>query len=253
MRAFASLGAKELNWENVKTFAIVVQVGSVRRAAQELGVHHSTISRRIDALEYALGARLFDRQPGGYVLTHPGETLLHAVQSSGHQLNEAMRSVAGADGELSGVLTVTMAEPLAAYAFGPRLSEFVAQHKDIELRVLATNEHLDVSRREADIAIRMDNNPPETLVGKRMFPYYQTVYASPDYLDRNDLARNPEAGRWLGWDASEDRHPEWTKASEFPAVPVWGSFPNLALQVAAARGGLGLALLPCFLGDRETG
>lgn len=247
------LGAQNLDWEEIKSFAVVADAGSVRRAARALGVHHSTVSRRIDGLEHALGTKLFDRQPEGYVLTAAGENFAAVVRDCGLRLNDAERMISGQDGDLSGVVTVTMAAPLAVALFGPRLAEFAQTHPDIEVRMITTTNVLDISRREADIAIRIDNNPPESLVGKRLFPYYQTVYASPDYLARQDFEKAPEAARWVAWRASDTQFPEWTRDTEFAAVPVWGHFPEPAMQQAAARGGLGLAMLPCVLGDADPG
>lgn len=245
------LGAQNLDWEDVKSFAVVADAGTVRRAARALGVHHSTISRRIDSLENALGTKLFERQPEGYVLTAAGEKFASTVHECGLRLNDAERYISGQDRDLSGVVTVTMAAPLAVHVFAPRLAEFADLHPDIEVRMITTTDVLDISRREADIAIRINNNPPETLVGKRLFPIYQSVYATQAYLDAHDFENNPDAARWISWRPSKTRFPDWTKDTGFGRVPVWGHFPEPALQQAAARGGLGLAMLPCLIGDSD--
>jgi len=245
------LGAKNLDWEEVKSFAIVAVAGSVRRAAKELNVHHSTVSRRIDSLEHALGTKLFDRQPEGYVLTAAGERLASTVQECGLRLNDAERMISGQDRDLRGIVTVAMPEPMAVYAFGARLAEFAEAHPDIEVHMVMTNKVVDLSRREADIALRIDNNPPDTLVGKRLFPYYQTAYATQDYLDSHDFENDPESARWVSWHAGKSKYPAWTKEAGFGRVPLWGHFPEPAMQQAAARGGLGLAMLPCIMGDND--
>lgn len=245
------LGAQTLDWEEIKSFAVVAEAGTVRRAARTLGVHHSTISRRMDSLEHALGTTLFERRPEGYVLTAAGERLATTVFDCGLRLNDAERAISGQDRDLSGSVTVTMAAPLAVHVFAPRLAEFAARHPRIDVRMITTTAALDISRREADIAIRIDNNPPETLVGKRLFPYYQTVYATQTYLDAHDFDTHPEAARWISWRLGKTRFPKWTQQSEFARVPLWGHFPEPALQQAAARGGLGLALLPCLIGDSD--
>ncbi len=245
------LGAQKLDWEEIKSFAVVAAAGTVRRAAKELRVHHSTLSRRIDSLENALGTKMFDRKPEGYVLTAAGEQLAKTVQECGIKLNDAERVISGQDQEPSGVVTVTMAEPMAVHAFAPRLTEFAEAHPDIEVRMIMTTKVVDIARREADIALRIDNNPPETLVGKRLFPYYQTVYATQDYLDRHDFENAPEAARWISWRAGRTRFPNWTQETGFGRVPLWGHFPEPAMQQAAARGGLGLAMLPCIMGDND--
>jgi DNA-binding transcriptional LysR family regulator len=99
----------------------------------------------------------------------------------------------------------------------------------------------------------MDNNPPDALVGKRLFPYHTAVYAAPEYLAEHDIANHPERGRWVGWRSDEGRFPEWAKATDFAAAPQGGEFTNLALQAAAAQAGVGLTMLPCFVADQLPG
>ncbi len=244
---------QDIDWEDVKTVAEVARARTVRNAAKALGVHHSTVSRRIERLEERLAVRLFDRQPEGYVLTDAGEELAGIARGFVDDLGRVERQIAGRDTAPTGKIRVTMAEPIAARAFAPRLPEFVERFPGLDLEIIVTLDMLDVARREADVAIRMDNNPPQTLVGKRFFPYYSTVYAAPDYLERHDLANDPETGRWIGWAEADGPYPEWTQDTEFARVPAWGVFLNLGVQVEAARAGFGLAMLPCFIADREPG
>lgn len=241
------------DWEDIKTFDAVMTAGTVRKAAAELGVHHSTVSRRIEALEHCLKVRLFDRRPEGYAPTQAGEELADIANGFGNALTGIVRRIAGRDDILPGKLTVTMAEPLATGIFAPRLPQFSDRYPGLELDIIVTYEQLDVARREADIAVRMNNNPPETLVGKRYFPYYTSIYASPDYLADHDLANDPESARWLGWGDTDDRYPDWTQKTEFARVPVWGTFDRPSLQIAATRAGLGIAMLPCMMGDVAPG
>ncbi|MEM8695824.1 MAG: LysR family transcriptional regulator [Pseudomonadota bacterium] len=241
------------DWEDIKTFNAVMAAGTVRNAARDLGVHHSTVSRRIESLEHCLKVRLFDRRPEGYAPTQAGEELAAIASGFGNELNVIARRIAGRDDMLPGKLTVTMAEPLATGIFAPRLTEFTDRYPGLELDIIVTYDQLDVARREADIAVRMNNNPPETLVGKRYFPYHMSVYASPAYLERHDFAGAPEEARWLGWGDTDDRYPEWTQKTDFARVPVWGAFDRPSLQIAAAEAGMGLAMLPCMMGDVALG
>ncbi|MEL7537803.1 MAG: LysR family transcriptional regulator [Pseudomonadota bacterium] len=242
-----------MDWEDIKTFAAVARHGTVRRAGAALRVHHSTVSRRLERLEQDVSVRLLDRRPEGLMLTEAGEELLTVAEQMEGSLFNVERQIAGRDAELSGQLTVTLPEPLASHVLVPRLDRFIAECPALDLRVLATGDLLDVSRREAEVAIRCDNNPPETLVGKRLFPYYVTVYAAEGYLEQRDLAAQPEAGRWLGFAADEGRYPEWAADTEFGRVPAWGVFPELATQIAAVKAGIGLAILPCLVGDATPG
>ncbi len=236
----------DLDWEEIKTLRAVVQYKTVRGAGDALGVHHTTIGRRIESLEASLGTNLFNRTPDGLLLTAAGERLFAVAQTFDEALINAERSIAGLDDELSGPLTVTMPEPLLTSLFMPELPAFVDQNPSVELRFDTSLSIRDVARREADFAVRLDNNPPETLVGKRLYAYTETAYATPEYL-----SRSPKTHRWLGWGQSTQGAPEWVQSSEFPNCPVWGVFPTIPAQQAAAREGLGLAILPCLFGDAD--
>ncbi|MEM9726751.1 MAG: LysR family transcriptional regulator [Pseudomonadota bacterium] len=240
-----------MDWEDVKTFAEVAKDGTVRAAAKTLGVHHSTVSRRVERLESALAARLFDRHPEGYVLTEAGVQLSKAASEASEVFRVAERQIAGGDTTLSGRVRITMAEPVAVSCFAPRLPAFFERYPDLDLEICITGDILDISRGDAEVAVRMDNNPPETLVGKRLFPYFETVFASPAYLEKVRSPGGAESARWLGWGAEEAVFRESVKDTEFSNAPVWGVYANLSMQAAAARAGLGLAMLPCVTGDQD--
>ncbi|MEO1044440.1 MAG: LysR family transcriptional regulator [Pseudomonadota bacterium] len=241
-----------MDWEDIHVFEAVIKEGTVRRAAAALGVHHSTVSRRIESLEQTMGTRLFDRRPEGYRVTRSGEELAAAATRFSDDLNDVARHIAGRDTMLTGKVTLTMGEPLASQIIAPRLGEFCAEYPGLEITIKETYDLLDVARREADVAIRVDNNPHETLVGKRLFPYFLSVYATPDYVEKHDLHNHPENGRWIGWGEQETPFPPWTADTDFPRVPVWGGFPNLSTQLALTKAGVGIAMLPCFIGDGEN-
>ncbi|NRD89618.1 LysR family transcriptional regulator [Sphingopyxis sp. BSNA05] len=242
-----------MDWEEVKTFRMVMEVGTVRAAAKQLGVHHSTVSRRIEQLEKSLDSRLFERRPEGYFPTASGEELAHVADRFSEELFAVERHIAGRDNELTGTLKVTMAEPFAVAFFADRLPEFCDAYPGLDLQILTSFDLLDVARREADIAIRMDNNPPDALVGKRLFSYYTSIYANPDYLARQDFENRPEDARWIGWSEHDGRYPDWTQDSEYARVPVWGSFASMTLQVQMARAGMGLVMVPCIAADGVPG
>ena len=244
---------RNMDWEDLKTFTEVAGARTVRSAAKQLGVHHSTVSRRIERLEENTGVRLFDRRPEGFALTEAGEELVAVARGFASKLGDVERQIAGRDNMLTGKVTVTMSEPIAVHAFAPRLVDFTKRYPGLDLEIIVTHNFLDVARREADVAIRMDNNPPQTLVGKRVFQYHTSIYASPAYLSTHDLKNQPEEGRWIGWDDADGPYPEWTQETEFARVPAWGAFCDLQLQAAAAKSGVGLAMLPCYIGDREEG
>ncbi|MBM2576077.1 LysR family transcriptional regulator [Jannaschia sp. Os4] len=234
---------RPLDWDGVQTLIAVARARSVRGAAGALGVHHTTVGRRIDALEARIGARLFDRRPDGWALTAAGEEVAAAGRGFDDALTAARRRVEGRDAAPAGTVTITVAEPLFVHAIAPRLPEMATAHPGLDLRFDTAFDLRDLARREADVAVRMDNNPPDALVGKRLFPYREAAYAAPGHLDG-------PAPRWLGWAPGDDG---WVAGTDLPRLPVWGAFPTLGAQVAAARAGLGVALLPCLIGDAAEG
>ncbi|WP_164117790.1 LysR family transcriptional regulator [Sphingorhabdus sp. Alg239-R122] len=244
---------KNMDWEDIRIFRAVMREGTVRRAASKLGVHHSTVSRRIDSLEKSVSARLFDRLPAGYAPTSAGEELAVAAHGFAEELNDVTRHIAGRDDDLHGKLIVTIAEPLAVRAFAPRLPEFAALHPELDLEIIASFEQLDMARREADVAVRMHNDPPEALVGRKLFPYHTSIYASPDYLERHDITGDSMSARWIGWGDNVTPFPEWAQDTQFAKVPAWGTFANMNMQIELARAGMGLTMLPCFLADSVPG
>lgn len=235
-----------MDWEDIKTLRAVVAHKTVRAAGTALGVHHTTVGRRIEALETSLGTNLFNRTPDGLLLTSAGEQLSRVAENFGNALVDVERSIAGQDDALAGPLIVTMPEPLLNKLFMPALPQFLNTHPSVELQFDTSLSIRDVARREADFAVRLDNNPPDTLVGKRIYAYTETVYATPAFLEAE-----PRTYRWLGWGPATQGAPDWVQSSEFPDNPVWGVFPTIPAQQAAAREGLGLAILPCLFGDED--
>ena len=242
---------RPLDWEAIHTVTEVATRGTVRGAAKALGVHHTTVSRRIEQLETAIGARLFDRHPEGYAIRQEGEALVRVGRRFADELIDARRTVAGSDAALVGSLTVTLAEPLFAEVLAPRLPEFANVYPDVRLDFVMGFDFLDMARLEADVAVRMDNNPPETLVGKRLFAYRQTAYATPGYLRARDLSAQRGGAHWLGWTPDAEPHPDWVRDTEFPRLPVCRCFSTIGAQRAVATAGLGPAMLPCLFGDDD--
>lgn len=159
-----------MDWEDIKALGGLTRHGTVRSAAKALGLHHSTVSRRIEALEHAADARLFDRTPEGYALTEAGEHLARSAETMEGEVLRARRLITGGDRNLAGRVTVTMPDAIAVGLFADRLPEFFARYPNLELEVSSTTRLVDLSRMKADLVIRLDNNPPESLFGKRMFP-----------------------------------------------------------------------------------
>ena len=251
-----------MDWDDLRIFLALTRTRSVRAAANILGVNNSTVSRRIRTFEQRLGVRLFERLPTGYTLTPAGEDMLGSTLQVEEEIQALERRVLGQDSRLTGELRVTMPDILATRLLMPSLVSFTQTYSNIELEVIVSDEQLNLTKREADVAIRMTNNPSEHLVGRRLLRHASTAYASTDYLtqhqvktDLTDLTDSADslelAGlNWIGW---EDMipYPKWVKESPFPAIPVRHRLNNGMLQLEAIKAGMGIGMLSCFIGDRE--
>ena len=244
-----------MNWEDIRLFLALARSGSARATAAEEGISHSTVTRRVDLLESGLGVKLFDRDVRGYRLTAAGETMLASTVRAEDALLSAERKLKGRDAQLAGEIRLTMSDFIATHLVMPELVEFTRNYKEIDLTVLVSNDLFNLSRREADVALRImriGSNPPEDLIGRQLATISSCCYASKSYLIENDPWSSNSTARWIGWNDIE-RFPAWVKDSPFPSIPVYGKLNDPKLQLEAARCGMGITILPCFLGDISEG
>lgn len=239
------------DWNDLQAFLAVARAGRLTVAAREAGVDHSTLSRRIAALEVALGARLFDRRPGGFALTAEGERLLADAESM-ESLALRMRSrlEEGAKG-LSGSVRAGTPEGFGTYFLAPRLPRLQAAHPQLEIELVANPRSFSLSKREADLAVTMAKPSQGRVYASPLVDYSLGVFASRAYLGahrriraRSDLAKH----RWVGyvdelmWTPELDYLPQVA-----PAVSPHARISNVITQAAAVAGGAGLAVLPHFI------
>lgn len=244
-----------IHWDDLRLFLELVRRGSARAAAHALGVSHSTIVRRVERLESELDATLFDRDFTGYRPTAAGETLLESAKRAEEAILTADLQVRGHDAQLSGEIRLTTSDILANYFMMPDLSVFTAQYPDIDLTVLVSYDVFDLARREADVAIRFiggGRNPPADLIGRKLVTAASCYYATEQYLKDHDPSAKDTTARWIGWGDLE-RFPDWVRQSPFSDVPAYGHVNNAMSQASAVQAGLGLATLPCFVGDAIPG
>lgn len=237
-----------VNWDNLRFFLAVARAGSIRKAAQDLHVTHSTVSRRIDAFERDLDARLFERLPTGYLLTTAGEAVQASAERIEGEVDQVARRVMGQDARLSGRLKVALPDALAQGLLMTALVRFSEIHPQIELELLISTRMADLSRREADVAVRLSNDPPASLVGRRLLRSARANYAAPAYLARHQA--DPHMMRWIGW-ADTVPAPQWVRESDLPHLTIQNRVADPMVQQVAARSGMGVAMLPCFLGDPD--
>lgn len=244
-----------MRWDDLRLFLELVRNGSARSAAGALNMSHSTVVRRVDRLEASLGARLFDRDFTGYRPTAAGETLMESALSAEDAILTAKRQLHGQDARLNGSIHVTTADALANYFLLSELASFADLYPEIEFQLSVSYDVFDLSRREADVALRFiggGRNPPEDLVGRKLLTASSCYYATEQYLNANNPASKNTTARWIGW-AEDEPYPYWVKDSPYPNVPAHGHFNNAMLQAFAVQASLGIASLPCFVGDKIPG
>lgn len=237
-------------WDDLRTVMMLVRHGSLAGAADALGVNYTTVARRVRRAEKALNQLLFERLPEGYRPTEAAHLLAeHAVQMENTE-HSMMRQLQGAETELSGVLTITAPQLLIASFLSPVIDQFTKAHPRIDLRILATNDLLDLTRLEADLAIRVSRSPGDTLTGLRLLKQQNASFANQDIAEQ--IASDPKAIiDWIVYDA----HPNVPKGigSGFPNNNVRFRFDDMVAMVGAAQAGLGVVRMPMFLGRTSAG
>ena len=190
-----------IDWDDVRHFLAVARGGSVRAAAERLGVNHSTVLRRIAQLEERLGAQMFEKLPSGYRLTAAGEEVLEFVEQMDASSNRLETRIFGRDRSARGLLRVTLPPFLATHLLMPDFAEF-RLHPDIEMEILSSGELANLTNREADVAIRIvadRKTLPLNLHGVKGPELFSGVYMSRDRLAAW-RAGAPDPVRWIGID-----------------------------------------------------
>jgi DNA-binding transcriptional LysR family regulator len=237
------------DWNDLRPFLALARAGSLAGAARSLGTQHSTISRRIDALEQALGLRLVQRVPSGVGLTEAGQRLMPLAE-------EAERAMLAFEAAASGaprIWRVSLPTGIASLV-GPGIAALRKRWPDLAVEVQSSSQMADIVSGAADIAVRMRRVEDQSLMVRKLGEAGWSLYASPGYLAKTPFAGDLAGHSLIGFHAD---------LAETPA-DVWLSRHGVAGQVvlrlgqmtdlvATARSGVGLALLPCVLADAAEG
>src|SRR3954468_2068801 len=181
------------NWNDLKLVLAIHRAGTLGGGAAALGVNHSTAFRRLNALEARLGARLFERLPAGaYVPTSEGERFSATAERIEAETAALDRDVVGRDTRLTGSLRVTSSETLAYAVLTAELARFRELHPGIVVELVVDNRVLSLSRREADIALRVTRPKEPDLFGRKLADIAWTLYATPALIERDGSVRKLE-------------------------------------------------------------
>ncbi|MDT3381239.1 LysR family transcriptional regulator [Labrys neptuniae] len=236
------------NWDDYRYVRAVAETKSLVGAATALGVNHSTVFRRINAVEELLGARLFERGRSGYALTAAGEEMVALAGRMADDISGFERRVAGRDVKPSGELRVTTNDSIMAHLTMPVFTSFLTSFPDIRLDVVVSNLPLNLSKRDADVAIRATSAPPDTLVGRRVCTIAWAIYG-PERLKGAELA-DLFAERWIATGEGLSNIPpaRWVER-EVPNERIVMRLNTILGVAEALRSGFGVGLLPCYIGD----
>ena len=235
-----------MNWDDLRFFLAVSREGSVSGAGRALGVKHTTVARRIGAFESRLGTRLFDRSPDGYAMTQMAENIFERALEMEALAQGVDRQVFGRDAELAGPLKLTAAHDLAVRLILPKLRGFTTAYPHIDLQLLATTGLVDLSAREADIAVRLTAKPPDYLVGREVMRMQHGVYGTTRTLRK--LADPVDVILFRG----DPEFPAWV-TENFRSARTVLRLDDVSSMAAATRNHLGLSRMPCYIGDWDAG
>ena len=254
----------DLDWSDLKHALAVAEAGSLAGASRQLGVNHTTVLRRLDALEATLGTRLFDRKRSGYEPTDAGQAVLAHARHMADRVDEIERQVLGRDRELTGVLRVATAFVIMEHLLPAPLADFARAYPGIEVEVTENAFLVDLSRqrpevvgqslahREADVALRLSGHVAEHLVGRNLGMTQCRIYArrGAPGLPQNvqPLQALVRDAPWVAFEKDQqDRiYDRWMRSQmEKSRVRVRVDIFNAT--AAMLRTGIGVGLLPTFM------
>ncbi len=245
----------DFDWNRARAFLVTAEEGSLSAAARALGMAQPTLGRQVTALEEELGVALFERGARGLELTPTGTELVEHVRAMGDAATRLSLSASGQSQSIEGSICVTATEVVAAYVLPPIVRELRLEHPGIEVEIIASNETSDLTRREADIAIRAFRPTQQDLIAKRIGDMDVYLYASSAYLDTLGDPSKPEDladATFIGVDRT-DRYPAALRELGLPVTR-----RNFAIITGShlahwelVKHGAGIGVMPAIIGDAE--
>jgi len=242
-----------MNWDDLRFLLAVHRDKTLTAAARSLGVNHATVSRRLQSVERAVGSRLFDKTTEGYRPTAACGPLLEVAERMERELLSLDRAVVGQDARLAGPLSVTTVDIVAMQLATP-LAQFCRAYPEISLELSVDYQTLSLSRREADVALRLTNTPDETLVGRKACRVEFALYGAKKMLAGQRTPGDLNALPWVGWHESAGARltERWMRRFA-PEAPISCRVDSAPVMREMVRAGAGVGFLPCFEGDALEG
>jgi DNA-binding transcriptional LysR family regulator len=246
-----------LDWTDLRFLLAVKRAKTLSAAARKLGCDQTTVGRRIDALEKSLDRRLFRRTPDGYFPTGDGELALARAERIEDEIMAMEREIGGRDERPQGQVRLTTYESMGQHFLAPRLAAFRQRYPEIELQLNMDNRPLNLSRREADLALRPGKPSQQELQVRKIGAVVAGLYAAPSYLKKRGEPRT--VAELAGHDVIDDedghrlyRLSQWLHQLMRPGR-VTLRCDSAVVQAQAAADGGGIAVLYCYVGDGHRG
>ena len=248
------VAARSLAWDDFRLINAVAEAHTLPAAAMRLGLDHSTVFRRLRRVEAALGTPVFERHRNGYVLTTAGTEIAALAARVDEDITAVLRRVAGQSPSPAGEVRIATSDALLFDLLLPLLAEFKRACPDVRLDLVTGNTALNLSRRDADVAIRATSSPPETLVGRKVARIAWAAYA-PAVLP-GSVSGNADIfavnAPWVGFgDALAGLAAASHVRGNIPESRIACRFDTVGGVAAGIEAGIGIGLLPCFAGDRH--
>ena len=242
-----------MDWDYLRYIRALAIGGTLAKAGEILGVHQTTVLRRLDQMEEQLGVQFFERNQNGLQLTPVGEMAFREAERLATDMDNLERKLVGQDGAPVGKVRIAAEDAMLNELLSPILAELVREYPAIEREVLTDNDVANLSHREADLTLRPDNKPQATLEGERIAAVESAVYGAAKYCRRNrnmDVENHPEGCTWIVPDEtfSHLATGRWYR-KHLKNVSSAIRCNSLQSMHALARAGAGLAVLPCYLGE----
>lgn len=246
-----------MEWDDLRFFLAVARTGSLSGAAEVLRVSPSTVSRRLSQLEHALKVSLFAHHQTGYILTDDGTDLLAHAEQVETSVTALEMNIVGRDSQPEGLVKLATAENLANHVIIPALGKFREAFPKITLEISTGIGSVSLSRREADLAVRLQRPTRSNVNIRKLGIQGFGLYGSDAYISMRETFENPkrfDEDLFITWGEEYSHLPmagwlERRLADTSPALITH----SLYAQAIAAQNGIGLAVLPCFLGDTTKG
>ncbi len=240
---------EHLEWSDLRVILAICRTGSLAGAARRIGKDHSTLFRKLNQIESRSGVRFFERLSSGYTMTDAGEIAMRFGERIESEFHALGHEIDGRDARLQGNVRVTAPDGICTIHLPRVLAEFHALHPLVAIELVENTAAFDLSRREADIAIRATRKPPDDSLGRKICDFRFAAYATPGYLEAS-ASRTWADYRWVMISGSEDWFVPALWKNRLQAIQcsvMRTNSPTVAQR--AAEAGMGVAPLPCYRGD----